>query len=240
LGSDPIDRGLTPESRTGHHVMLRGVLSTVPGRIAASLLTVVVTSCRTAGGGAGPPILQPGAPGEATRVISAEKAVDLSQVRHTAADMRFMQGMIGHHAQALEMVALLRSRTNRDDMRLLARRIELSQEDEITVMQRWLQARGLAVPDAHAHHAPGAALMPGMLTPQEMGRLEASTGGEFDRLFLELMLKHHEGALIMVGDLFASPGGGQESDIFAFATDVDADQRIEMARMGAMLRELPE
>ena len=96
------------------------------------------------------------------------------------------------------------------------------------------------VPDAHAHHAQGATLMPGMLTPEEMGRLEAATGGEFDRLFLELMLKHHEGALVMVSDLFASPGGGQESDIFAFATDVDADQRIEMARMGAMLRELPE
>jgi uncharacterized protein (DUF305 family) len=151
-----------------------------------------------------------------------------------------MQDMIGHHAQALEMVALLRSRTNRDDMRLLARRIELSQADEIALMQRWLQARGLPVPDAHAHHAPGATLMPGMLTPEEMGRLGAATGGAFDRLFLELMLKHHQGALVMVRELFASPGGGQESDIFAFATDVDADQRIEMARMGAMLRELPE
>jgi uncharacterized protein (DUF305 family) len=216
-------------------------LETAVRRIAVGLLIAAAgLSCRTSGGGAGPPILQPGAPGEATRTISPEKAVDLSQVRHTAADVRFMQGMIGHHAQALEMVTLLRSRTKREDMRLLARRIELSQEDEITLMQRWLQARGLPVPDAHAHHAQGATLMPGMLTPVEMGRLEAATGGEFDRLFLELMLKHHEGALVMVRELFASPGGGQESDIFAFATDVDADQRIEMARMGAMLRELPE
>jgi uncharacterized protein (DUF305 family) len=171
-------------------------------------------------------------------VISAAEAVDLSGVRHTAADVRFMQGMIGHHAQALEMVGLLRTRTNREDMRLLARRIELSQEDEIMLMQRWLQARGQPVPDAHAHHAAGATLMPGMLTPEEMGRLEAAGGKQFDRLFLEFMIKHHEGALVMVSELFSSPGAAQESDIFSFATDIDADQRIEIARMGAMLREL--
>ena len=196
--------------------------------------------CRTTGGEPGPPILQPGAPGEGPRVISTAEAVDLSGVRHTAADVRFMQGMIDHHAQALEMVGLLRTRTNREDMRLLARRIELSQEDEIMLMQRWLQTRGQPVPDAHAHHAAGATLMPGMLTPEEMGRLEAAGGKEFDRLFLELMVKHHEGALVMVGELFSSPGAAQESDIFSFATDVDADQRIEIARMGAMLRELQQ
>jgi uncharacterized protein (DUF305 family) len=214
-------------------------VNTVRASIAIALLMVVAgTSCRTAVGDAGPPILQPGAPGEATRVISAAEAVDLSKIGYTAADVRFMQGMIGHHAQALEMVALLRSRTNRDDMRLLARRIELSQEDEITLMQRWLQMRGEQVPDAHAHHAQGAPLMPGMLTQEEMVRLEAATGSRFDRLFLEYMVKHHEGALVMVTELFSSPGAAQESDIFAFATDVDADQRIEIARMGAMLREL--
>lgn len=198
------------------------------------------TACRTTGGAPGPPILQPGAPGEAPRVISAADAVDLSGVRHTAADVRFMQNMIGHHAQALEMVALLQSRTNREDMRLLARRIALSQEDEIMLMQRWLQMRGQQVPDAHAHHAAGATLMPGMLTAEEMGRLAAATGKEFDRLFLEFMVKHHEGALVMVGELFSNPGAAQESDIFSFATDIDADQRIEIARMGAMLRELQQ
>jgi uncharacterized protein (DUF305 family) len=196
------------------------------------------TACRTTVADPGPPILQPGAPGESSRVISAAEAVDLSGVRHTAADVRFMQTMIGHHAQALEMVALLQSRTNRDDMRLLARRIALSQEDEIMLMQRWLQMRGQQVPDAHVHHAAGATLMPGMLTPGEMGQLEAAKGKEFDRLFLEFMVKHHEGALVMVSELFSSPGAAQESDIFAFATEVDADQRIEIARMGAMLREL--
>jgi uncharacterized protein (DUF305 family) len=198
------------------------------------------TGCRATGGEPGPPILQPGAPGEGSRVISTAEAVDLSGVRHTAADVRFMQGMIGHHAQALEMVGLLRTRTNREDMRLLARRIELSQEDEIMLMQRWLQTRGQPVPDAHAHHAAGATLMPGMLTLEEMGRLEAARGKEFDRLFLEFMVKHHEGALVMVSELFSSPGAAQESDIFSFATDVDADQRIEIARMGAMLRELQQ
>ncbi len=149
-----------------------------------------------------------------------------------------MQGMIGHHTQALEMVALLPSRTSREDMKLLAQRIQVSQEDEIQMMQDWLRARGQPLPDPHAHHQHGAALMPGMLTQEEMARLSAATGAEFDRLFLEGMIKHHGGALTMVQELFASPGAGQESDIFAFASDVDADQRMEIERMGSMLKEL--
>lgn len=182
-----------------------------------------------------PAIVQPGAPGAATRVIGVEQAADLSQVQHTAADVRFMQGMIGHHAQALEMTALLLSRSSREDMRLLAQRIEASQSDEIRMMQDWLTRRGQELPDPHAHHAHGATLMPGMLTAEEMDRLAQAKGGAFDRLFLEFMITHHEGALVMVHDLFSSPGAGQESDIFAFASDVDADQRMEIDRMGAML-----
>lgn len=151
-----------------------------------------------------------------------------------------MQGMIGHHAQALEMTRLLASRTDREEMRLLARRIELSQADEIRMMQEWLQARGEEVPSEHAHHGQGAPLMPGMLTPEEMGRLAAARGAEFDRLFLEFMIKHHDGAIVMVEALFATPGAGQESEIFAFASDVDADQRMEIDRMGAMLKELQQ
>lgn len=199
-------------------------------------LAGATASCRAVGGGA--LIVQPGAPGEASRTITAQKAVDLSRVRHTAADVRFMQGMIGHHAQALEMTELLRTRSHREDMRLLAQRIELSQADEIAMMRRWLELRGEPVPTEHAHHAPGAILMPGMLSPEEMGRLAAATGAGFDRLFLELMIKHHDGALTMVRDLFANPGAGQEPEIFAFASDVDADQRIEIDRMSAMLSEL--
>jgi uncharacterized protein (DUF305 family) len=177
-------------------------------------------------------------------VISAEKASDLSRVRFTPADVRFMQGMIGHHAQALEMAALLPERTSRDDMRLLAKRIELSQADEIAMMRHWLEARGQEVPDPHAHHsgagASGGAMMPGMLTSEEMSQLAAAKGDAFDRLFLELMIKHHEGALTMVKELYARPGAGQESEIYAFASDVDADQRMEIERMRGMLVTLKE
>ena len=156
----------------------------------------------------------------------------------TPADVKFMQGMIGHHQQAIEMVALIADRTSRDDMKLLGKRIELSQVDEIQMMQDWLKARGQALPDPHAHHQHGATLMPGMLTLEEMAKLQAAKGVEFDRLFLEGMIKHHGGALLMVRDLFATPRAGQDGDIFAFASDVEADQQMEMDRMGAMLREL--
>ena len=203
--------------------------------VALGLTGAAVSSCAV---GNGAPIVHPGAPGEPSRTITATKAVDLSGVRHTPADVRFMQEMIGHHAQALEMTELVTARTRRDEMRLLARRIELSQADEITLMRHWLQVRGEQVPNEHAHHAPGATLMPGMLSPDEMDRLAAVTGVEFDRLFLEGMIKHHDGALTMVGDLFANPGAGQEPEMFAFASDVDADQRIEIDRMSAMLSEL--
>jgi uncharacterized protein (DUF305 family) len=205
----------------------------------AILLTLMLgASCRTAGVESGPQIIQPGAPGEASQVISVQKAVDLSQVQFTPADVTFMQGMIGHHAQALEMTALLVTRTASDDMRKLAQRIDVSQADEIKMMQEWLKGRRQEVPNEHAHHAHGAKLMPGMLTPEEMGRLAEAKGADFDRLFLDYMIKHHAGALVMVQELFSAPGAGQESEIFAFASDVDADQRMEIDRMGAMLREL--
>jgi uncharacterized protein (DUF305 family) len=191
-------------------------------------------SCRSAASASRPPIVQPGAPGESSRIISATTAADLSRVEHTPADVRFMQGMIGHHAQALEMTALLKSRSRSEDMRKLALRIEVSQADEIKMMQDWLKRRGQPLPDPHAHHASGATLMPGMLTAEEMARLAAATGPEFDRLFLEFMIKHHDGALIMVTDLFATAGAGQEAEIFAFASHVDADQRMEIDRMRAM------
>jgi uncharacterized protein (DUF305 family) len=184
-----------------------------------------------------PPLVQPGAPGEPVRVITAENAIDLSHVEHTPADVRFMQGMIGHHAQAIEMVALLRSRTERRDMLLLGQRIDLSQADEIKMMEQWLRGRGQPLPDPHAHHMAGATLMPGMLTAEEMARLAEAKGVQFDRLFLDLMIKHHMGALMMVEELFSTAGAAQESEIFAFASDVIADQRMEIDRMGGMLKE---
>lgn len=184
--------------------------------------------------------MQPGAPGQASKVISAERATDLSQVQYTGADIKFMQGMIGHHAQALEMVTLLKANSRSDDMKKLGLRIELSQDDEIQMMQRWLQARGQQVPNRNAMHMHGATLMPGMLTPDEMERLGAAKGPEFDRLFLEGMIKHHGGALTMVEELLSTPGAAQESEVFAFVSDVEADQRMEIDRMGAMLVMLKE
>jgi uncharacterized protein (DUF305 family) len=192
----------------------------------------------TAGASGAVPIIQPGAPGQENRNITAAASTDLSKVSFTPADTKFMQGMIGHHQQAIEMVALLPSRTSREDMKFLGKRIELSQQDEIQMMQEWLRSRGQSLPDPHAHHQHGATLMPGMLTMEEMAKLEAAKGVEFDRLFLEGMIKHHGGALLMVRELFSTPGAGQDSDIFAFASDVEADQQMEIDRMGALLREL--
>jgi len=202
------------------------------------LLAVAAASCGAAANQAKPPIVQPGAPGEASRVIAPDKAVDLSQVSHTAADVRFMQGMISHHAQAVDMADLLSTRTASDAMRKLGQRIAVSQTDEIKMMEHWLEARGEQVPGPHAQHMMGMTLMPGMLTEAEMNRLAQAKGPEFDRLFLEGMIKHHEGALTMVKDLFATRGAGQDSEIFAFASDVDADQRMEIDRMSMMLKEL--
>jgi uncharacterized protein (DUF305 family) len=225
-------------------------VKSLTSRIAALLLAAFAGACRTASvaqatpvsppgvNDQGPPIVQPGAPGQPARIITADKAADLSQVEHTAADVRFMQGMIGHHRQAIEMTALLSSRTVREDMRKLALRIEVSQADEIRMMEGWLEARHQEVPSPHAMHMHGATLMPGMLTPEEMERLAEVKGDEFDRLFLEGMIKHHAGALTMVQDLLSTPGAGQESEIFSFASDVEADQRMEIDRMGAMLKEL--
>lgn len=165
--------------------------------------------------------------------------------RHTAADVRFMQDMIAHHAQAVRMAALVSERTNRQDIRLLAEKIDVSQQDEIAWMRTWLADRGGSVPAAedHAHHDAGGrtatAAMPGMLTDEELAKLEAARGGEFDRLFLTYMIRHHEGALTMVKRLFGTPGAAQETRIFEFATEVDADQQAEIDRMRAILRTLP-
>jgi uncharacterized protein (DUF305 family) len=214
-------------------------MTSLKARTAAIGLSVLAAaSCRTTAVVEKAPIVQPGAPGQSSRVIAAAQAADLSKVGYTEADVRFMQGMISHHAQAVEMVALIPDRTAREDMRLLGHRIDVSQADEINMMKHWLGVRGQEVPNGHAHHAHGATLMPGMLTSEEMERLAAARGAEFDRLFLEGMIKHHGGALIMVQELFATPGAGQEVEIFAFASDVDADQRMEIERMGAMLNEV--
>lgn len=145
-----------------------------------------------------------------------------------------MQGMIGHHAQALVMTEMVPSRSNSDGMRLLARRIEVSQDSEIEMMGQWLRQRGETVPGTHdhMHH-----LMPGMLSDAQLAEMRAATGVEFERLFLRYMIGHHEGALTMVAELFASEGAAQDADIYQFASDVDSDQRMEIRRMQQMLDE---
>lgn len=194
------------------------------------------TACRTAAppAQAPPPIVRPGAPGQASATGRAP-ATPVA-IGHVKADVVFMQGMISHHAQALDMVRLLETRTGSGDMKLLALRIKVSQSDEIKFMQDWLRHRGESVPGEHAHHAHDFTRMPGMLSPGDMKRLEAATGREFDRLFLEYMIKHHEGALVMVDELFRQDGAGQEAMIHAFASDVVADQQMEITRMMAMWR----
>ena len=181
------------------------------------------------------PIIQPGAPGEPSRQISADEASDLASIQFTDADVRFMQGMISHHAQALEMTVLVESRSNREVMQLLSERMELSQEDEIAMMQDWLSDRDLMVTDPEAHHSPGFQLMPGMLTDEELEQLEQNEGFEFDSLFLQLMIKHHEGALTMVDNLLGQPGSAQDSVLFAFTSDITSDQSSEIERMNSML-----
>lgn len=202
--------------------------------LAFAILTGIATA-RTASAEAAPPV--------GARITPRAAASDTG-VRFTAADVRFIQGMMGHHAQALAMTALVPVRTAREDMRLLAQRIEVSQRDEITLMRHWLEDRRQTVPDSASHHidhdgghdmAMPDMRMPGMLTPEQMAQLSAASGADFDRLFLELMIQHHEGALVMVARLFATPGAGQETAVFAFASEVDADQRAEIRRMQAML-----
>src|SRR3989442_11839156 len=183
-------------------------------------------------------LVQPGAPGAPSHPISVAKATDLSNVQATKADVEFMQGMIHHHLQAIDMTDLLARNSRSEDMRKLGLRMSLSQSDEIKMMRRWLEVRGQDAPGDHANHMPGAPMMPGMLSPEEMERLAAAKSKEFDELFLRGMIKHHTGALVMVDELFETEGAGQQSEIFAFATDVEADQRADIDRMTAMLMEL--
>ncbi len=185
-------------------------------------------------------VVQPGAPGKPAGPVRVVDEADGRSRAHTVADARFMQGMIAHHAQALEMTALVAPRTDSQDLRLLARRIDDSQRTEVALMQHWLRERGELVPDSKGdpHHSMGHAhnaLMPGMLTRDQMNELEQSSGDEFEKLFLNYMISHHEGALVMVANLLSTDGAAQDGEIFRFATDVDADQRMEIRRMGALL-----
>ena len=185
-----------------------------------------------------PNIVQPGAPGEPNRTLSQEEFEAIQSPKHVKADVEFVKGMIHHHAQALRMTALVPKRSTSRDVELLAKRIDITQEGEIGQMTDWLEARGEEAPAlhrVHGHaHGSGQVLMPGMLTEAELKRLGDAKGATFDRLFLRFMIRHHEGALRMVQDLYDA-GGGFESGVDAFARNVDSDQRIEIVRMQGML-----
>lgn len=158
---------------------------------------------------------------------------------HTSADSAFMSGMIGHHAQAIVMSRLAPARAAHDQVKILADRIIVSQRDEIVAMETWLRERRLPVPDTAPEHAGHGAAMPGMLTPVQMRELEAARGPEFDRLFVTLMMQHHQGALAMVDQLLKAQGAAQDSFVYRFAADVHADQSAEIERMARLLAILP-
>jgi len=221
-----------------------GVATWRSGLIAASSLLALLSlpvSAQQADRPA-PVVVQPGAPGEPTKTLPLTTRATLPP--RSPADVQFMQGMIMHHAQAVEMTALIESHTTNKDLRTLGARISHSQSDEINFMKRWLAARGepLSQPmpempnmdkamDMSAHQM----LMPGMLTPKQMEALKKAKGEEFDRLFLTGMIQHHNGALIMVKELFDTAGAGQDAELFSFTTDVDSGQRAEIRIMQNML-----
>lgn len=186
-----------------------------------------------------PPVVQLGPPGETGTPLSEDEIAALDDAQYTQADVAFVQGMISHHAQALVMTDLVADRTGRDDLPQLTERMDVSQRDEITQMEKWLEDRGEEVPDASAgHHHGDGELMPGMLTDDDLARLEAASGRDFDELFLLYMIRHHEGAVMMVAELLSSDDGGQESDVFRLAQHIDSDQNVEIARMKSLLAEI--
>lgn len=223
--------GVRPEGKLGF-----------PGRLAALLAAAIAMAFFPASARAQrsdkPVIVQPGAPGSPSKTLPPSTRAVLPP--ESAADVDFMQGMIVHHAQAVEMTAWIPSHTTNKKLRALGARISSSQADEIAFMKRWLAARGEAIPKPMAA-MPGMKMsmpmMPGMLTPEQMQALKKARGAEFDHLFLVGMIQHHEGALTMVKDLFASPGAGQDAQLFNFATDADNTQRAEIRIMQNMLKQ---
>jgi uncharacterized protein (DUF305 family) len=190
-----------------------------------------------------PVVVQPGAPGQPTRTLPPSTRATLPP--YSPADVQFMQHMIMHHAQAVEMTALIDSHTQNKELRSLGARISRSQSDEINFMKRWLATRGEPVSPA-MHEMPGMnmsshqMLMPGMLTAKQMDALRKAKGEGFDQLFLNGMIQHHNGALSMVKDLFDSAGAGQDAELFNFASDVDSGQRAEIKVMQTMLDHKPK
>lgn len=223
-------------------------------RAAAALVAILAAGACAPSSNAG---TSPSSPSPASSGPDLDRLEAIARARADSAlmnvheaDVAFMQGMIHHHAQALEMTALIGDRAEAQAIRQMGLRMEISQRDEIGLMETWLRERGEDVPRwlrpaaEHAGMDHGAMghedmasdhRMPGMLTPEQMAALEAARGADFDRLFLELMIQHHLGALAMVRDLYNTPGAAQESTVYKFASEVDADQDIEIRRMRELL-----
>jgi uncharacterized protein (DUF305 family) len=223
-----------------HRRILRDRPAVLPRNLlpAAGLLVAL-------GAQAAAPIVQPGAPGEPPRELTADEAIEVADTSYSPADVRFLQDMIPHHAQATEMAALVQGRTNNPDIIDIAGRIDAAQADEIAFMREWLTSRGEDAPmdggggegamPAHAHATHMAPEMMGMATPEQMAQLAAAEGTDFDRLFLQLMIPHHEGAIAMVEDLLDQPGSAYDPVLFEFTSDVVNDQTSEIERMNGLL-----
>lgn len=211
-----------------------------PGALLAAVLAIFFSSVTLAqqADSPKPAVVQPGAPGEPTKKLPSSTRA--TPPPRSPAEVQFMQGMIFHHSQAVEMTALIPSHTQNKNLRTLGARISNSQSDEIKFMKRWLAARGESIPSTMPD-MPGMdmsnkmPLMPGMLTPEQMEALRKAKGSEFDHLFLVGMIQHHNGALTMVKDLFNTAGAGQDAELFNFATDADNTQRAEIHIMETML-----
>jgi uncharacterized protein (DUF305 family) len=214
--------------------------------VGAELAERVEMNARAQQGDAGKPVVvQPGAPGQPSKTLPPSTRGTLPA--RSQADVDFMQGMIMHHAQAVEMTALIASHTENKDLQSLGARISSSQSSEIKFMRQWLAVRGesasVAMPATHATGGMAGMdmsretmpLMPGMLTPEQMEALRNAKGAQFDQLFLIGMIQHHNGALTMVKDLFDTAGAGQDADLFNFATDADNTQKAEIRIMESML-----
>jgi len=182
------------------------------------------------------PIVHPGPPGEASRTLSADEAIAIANTSYSPDDVTFMQDMIPHHNQATQMAELVAERTNLPELVDVAGRINVSQLDEIQFMQQWLRSRGERMPNPTAHDAMHTdQRMAGMATPRQMEELAASNGTDFDRMFLQLMITHHEGAVTMVEELLEQPGSAYDPVLFEFTTDITNDQTAEIERMNALL-----
>ncbi|MEV0973978.1 DUF305 domain-containing protein [Microtetraspora glauca] len=210
------------------------MISLTPFRHILPPLLIAATLCGCTAEGPKRTVVQPGPPGASSKVLSVDDVGQPDSAKYTKADVRFVQGMIRHHAQALRMTGLVAGRSTSKDVPLFAERITVSQEDEIALMLRWLRARLEEVPNSTGTGHDHGGLMPGMLTEEQFADLEKAEGAAFDRLFYEFMIYHHTGAIQMVEGLFAD-GGGEEPEVYQIATHVDADQRIEIDRMRRLL-----